>query len=88
MEKEVRGWKNRFGSWQARIQLNSPKQLAEILFDKLNLQPNARRGKAKARSTAAIFLKNYPRNIHSGEDHRVPRNCEAQNQRMWTLFRN
>jgi DNA polymerase I len=36
--------------------INSPPQLAEILFDKLNLQPNARRGKAKARSTAADIL--------------------------------
>jgi DNA polymerase I len=34
--------------------VNSPQQLAEILFDKLSLQPPARRG--KARSTAADVL--------------------------------
>jgi DNA polymerase-1 len=34
---------------------NSPQQLAEILFDKLNLQP-PRRSRAKARSTAADVL--------------------------------
>ena len=36
--------------------VNSPAQLAEILFDKLNLQPPARRGKGKVRSTAADVL--------------------------------
>ena len=34
---------------------NSPQQLAEVLFDKLNLQP-PRRSRAKARSTAADVL--------------------------------
>src|SRR2546429_458807 len=38
------------------VNVNSPPQLAEILFDKLNLQANPRRGKAKARSTAADVL--------------------------------
>src|SRR5205807_1822845 len=33
-----------------------PGELADILFDKLNLQANPRRGKAKARSTAADVL--------------------------------
>ncbi len=50
LEKEI--WKlagNEFN-------INSPAQLAEILFDKLNLQPPSRRGKAKARSTAADIL--------------------------------
>ena len=50
LEKEI--WKlagNEFN-------INSPAQLAEILFDKLNLQPPARRGKGKARSTAADIL--------------------------------
>ena len=50
LEKEI--WKlagNEFN-------INSPAQLAEILFDKLNLQPPARRGKGKVRSTAADIL--------------------------------
>ena len=36
--------------------VNSPTQLAEILFDKLNLQPSARRGRVKGRSTAVEIL--------------------------------
>jgi DNA polymerase-1 len=36
--------------------INSPSQLAEILFDKLNLQPPGRRAKGKMRSTAADIL--------------------------------
>ena len=36
--------------------VNSPTQLGEILFDKLNLQPSARRGRAKGRSTAVEIL--------------------------------
>jgi DNA polymerase-1 len=36
--------------------INSPSQLAEILFDKLNLQPPGRRAKGKMRSTAADVL--------------------------------
>ncbi len=50
LEKEI--WKlagNEFN-------VNSPAQLAEILFDKLNLQPPTRRGKGKVRSTAADIL--------------------------------
>jgi DNA polymerase-1 len=57
MEKEVRRLEKEI--WQlagSEFNVNSPAQLAEILFDKLNLQPNARRGKAKARSTAADIL--------------------------------
>jgi DNA polymerase-1 len=37
------------------FKINSPQQLAEVLFDKLNLQP-PRRSRAKARSTAAEVL--------------------------------
>jgi DNA polymerase-1 len=37
------------------FKVNSPQQLAEVLFDKLNLQP-PRRGRGKARSTAAEVL--------------------------------
>jgi len=57
MDKEVRRLEKEI--WEmagVEFNVNSPPQLAEILFDKLNLQPNARRGKAKARSTAADVL--------------------------------
>jgi DNA polymerase I len=57
MEKVVRRLEKEI--WELAGQefnVNSPAQLAEILFDKLNLQPAARRGKAKARSTAADVL--------------------------------
>jgi len=57
MEKEIRRLEKEI--WKLaglEFNVNSPTQLAEILFDKLNLQPNARRGKAKARSTAADVL--------------------------------
>lgn len=57
MEKEVRRLEQEI--WQLAGQefnVNSPAQLAEILFDKLNLQTGARRSKAKARSTAVDVL--------------------------------
>ncbi|HEY6946609.1 MAG TPA: DNA polymerase, partial [Candidatus Acidoferrum sp.] len=57
MDKEVRRLEAEI--WKLagmEFNVNSPPQLAEILFDKLNLQPNARRGRAKARSTAAEIL--------------------------------
>src|SRR5437879_1087387 len=57
MEKEVRRLEKEI--WKlagSEFNVNSPTQLAEILFDKLNLQANCRRGKAKARSTAADVL--------------------------------
>jgi DNA polymerase-1 len=57
MEKEVRRLEKEI--WKlagSEFNVNSPTQLAEILFDKLNLQPNPRRGKAKARSTAVDIL--------------------------------
>src|SRR6184192_1084090 len=57
MDKEVRRLEKEI--WEmsgVEFNVNSPPQLAEILFDKLNLQTNARRGKAKARSTAAEVL--------------------------------
>ncbi|MGB8654449.1 MAG: DNA polymerase I [Candidatus Acidiferrales bacterium] len=46
--------------------INSPQQLAEILFDKLKLQP-PRRTRAKARSTAAEVLEEL------AEAHELPR---------------
>ena len=57
MEKEVRRLEKE--SWELAGQefnVNSPTQLAEILFDQLNLQTSARRSKAKARSTAVDVL--------------------------------
>jgi DNA polymerase-1 len=55
MEGEIRTLESRI--WEladVEFNVNSPQQLAEILFDKMNLQPPARRG--KARSTAADVL--------------------------------
>jgi DNA polymerase-1 len=57
MEKEVRRLEKDI--WKlagSEFNVNSPTQLAEILFDKLSLQPNPRRAKAKARSTAVDIL--------------------------------
>jgi DNA polymerase I len=57
MEKEVRRLEKEI--WElagTEFNVNSPPQLAEILFDKLNLAPAAKRGKAKSRSTAADVL--------------------------------
>ncbi|HVO57465.1 MAG TPA: DNA polymerase I [Dongiaceae bacterium] len=57
MEKEVRRLEKEI--WKlagAEFNVNSPVQLAEILFDKLNLEPAAKRGRAKSRSTAAEIL--------------------------------
>jgi DNA polymerase-1 len=57
MEKEVRRLEREI--WKLagmEFNVNSPTQLAEILFDKLNLEPAAKRGKAKSRSTAAEIL--------------------------------
>jgi DNA polymerase-1 len=57
MEKEVRRLEKEI--WKLagnEFNINSPVQLAEILFDKLNLQPPMRRGKGKVRSTAAEIL--------------------------------
>ncbi|MBI3669137.1 MAG: DNA polymerase I, partial [Acidobacteria bacterium] len=57
MEGEVRAFERRI--WElagTEFNVNSPQQLAEILFDKFNLQPPPRRGQKKARSTAADVL--------------------------------
>ena len=57
MEKEIRRLEKEVWEFAgSEFNVNSPSQLAEILFDKLNLQPSARRGKAKARSTAVDVL--------------------------------
>src|SRR5256714_13086527 len=57
MEKEVRRLEKE--AWEvagAEFNVNSPAQLAEILFDKLNLQAPVRRGRGRVRSTAADIL--------------------------------
>jgi DNA polymerase-1 len=67
MEKEVRRLEKEI--WKlagVEFNVNSPTQLAEILFDKLQLEPAARRGKAKSRSTAADVLEEL------GERHPLP----------------
>jgi DNA polymerase-1 len=57
MEKEVRRLEKEI--WELaglEFNINSPAQLREILFDKLNLAPAAKRGRVKSRSTAAEVL--------------------------------
>jgi DNA polymerase I len=57
MEKEVRRLEKEI--WElagSEFNVNSPTQLAEILFDKLNLQAPVRRGRGKVRSTAVDIL--------------------------------
>jgi DNA polymerase-1 len=57
MEKEIRALERRI--WElagAEFNINSPPQLAEILFDKLNLSSSATRSRARSRSTAADIL--------------------------------
>jgi len=57
METEIRVLEKRI--WElaeCEFNVNSPPQLAEILFDKLNLATAGRRSRAKARSTAADVL--------------------------------
>src|SRR5260221_623768 len=67
MEKAVRRLEKDI--WKlsgSEFNVNSPVQLAEILFDKLNLQPPVRRGKGKVRSTAADILEEMK------EQHELP----------------
>jgi len=57
MEKEVRRLEKEI--WElagTEFNVNSPTQLAEILFDKLNLQAPVRRGRGRVRSTAVDIL--------------------------------
>src|SRR5580692_7682119 len=57
MEKEVRRLEKEIWDMAGvEFNVNSPTQLAEILFDKLNLQPPFRRGRGRVRSTAADIL--------------------------------
>ncbi len=57
MEGEIRRLEKEI--WQAagtEFNVNSPAQLAEVLFDKLGLQVAGKRGRAKSRSTAVEIL--------------------------------
>jgi DNA polymerase-1 len=57
MEKEVRRLEKEI--WELagfEFNVNSPTQLAEVLFDKLNLQAPMRRGRGRVRSTAVDIL--------------------------------
>ena len=57
LEKEVRRLEKEI--WElagTQFNVNSPMQLAEVLFDKLDLGVASKRGRAKARSTAAEVL--------------------------------
>ena len=58
LEREIRAREKRI--WElakSEFNINSPQQLAEVLFDRLGLEPPARRGRAaKPRSTAADVL--------------------------------
>jgi DNA polymerase I len=57
MEREVRSLEKAI--WKlagSEFNVNSPQQLAEILFDKMGLTLSAKRGRAKSRSTAAEVL--------------------------------
>ena len=57
MEKEVRRLESEIWALAgSEFNVNSPTQLAEILFDKLNLQVAAKRGRGKMRSTAVEIL--------------------------------
>jgi DNA polymerase I len=57
MEKEIRRLEREIWTLAGlEFNVNSPTQLAEILFDKLNLQVAAKRGRGKLRSTAVEIL--------------------------------
>jgi len=57
MEMELRRLESEIWELAAcEFNVNSPTQLAEVLFDKLNLQVAAKRGRAKMRSTAVEIL--------------------------------
>jgi len=68
METEVRRLEKEI--WElagAEFNVNSPTQLAEILFDKLNLQAPFKRGRGRVRSTAADVLEDL------AEQHAIPK---------------
>jgi DNA polymerase I len=67
MEKEVRRLEKEIWALSGfEFNVNSPTQLAEVLFDKLNLQPPFRRGRGRVRSTAADVLEDL------AEQHAIP----------------
>jgi DNA polymerase I len=57
MENDIRSFERQIWDLAGmEFNINSPPQLAEILFDKLNLDVSAKRGRSKSRSTAADVL--------------------------------
>jgi DNA polymerase I len=67
MEKEVRRLEKEIWALAGvEFNVNSPTQLAEILFDKLGLQAPFKRGKGRVRSTAADVLEDL------SEQHAMP----------------
>ena len=68
MEAEVRRLEREIWTLAGdEFNVNSPQQLAEILFDKLGLEAPSRRGRGKVRSTAAEILEEL------GLVHELPR---------------
>jgi DNA polymerase I len=68
LEKEVRRLeKEIWALGGVEFNVNSPTQLAEVLFDKLNLQAPFKRGKGRVRSTAADVLEDL------SEQHEMPK---------------
>ncbi len=61
MEKEVRRLEKEILALAGvEFNVNSPTQLAEVLFDKLGLQAPFKRGKGRVRSTAQASLSRAP----------------------------
>jgi DNA polymerase I len=68
MEKEVRRLEKEIWALAGvEFNVNSPTQLAEVLFDKLGLQAPFKRGKGRVRSTAADVLEDL------SEQHALPK---------------
>jgi DNA polymerase-1 len=68
MEKEVRRLEKEIWTLAGvEFNVNSPTQLAEVLFDKLGLQAPFKRGKGRVRSTAADVLEDL------SEQHGLPK---------------
>jgi DNA polymerase-1 len=68
MEKEVRRLEKEIWALAGvEFNVNSPTQLAEVLFDKLGLQAPFKRGKGRVRSTAAEVLEDL------SEQHALPK---------------
>jgi len=79
MEKEVRAGEGDLGTGGLEFNVNSPTHWLRFFFDKLNLQPPARRGKGKVRSTAADILEEMAgQHALPGKVDRVPRDRQTE----------